>query len=165
MGKKSLKNYKKQEKQETNDKRLFQQHIVSTGDDIINKFKGDFDAALLHCLDRKLGDDLFDYIYDCQLDHEKYVEEQMKKINRRIDDCASDVAVDFQIYSEERNLDLAREITGSDISDFVMYLARQKLCPPSIFDENEENCENEETDVKKHENETEKDEIKWTVLN
>ena len=87
----------------------------------------------------------------------------MKKINRRIDDCASDVAVDFQIYSEERNLDLARYITGSDISDFVMYLARKKLCPPSIFDENEENCENDEIDVKKHE--TEKDEIKWTVLN
>ena len=134
MGKKSLKNYKKQQKQETNDKRLFQQHIVSTGDDIINTFKGDFDAALLHCLDRKLGDDLFDYIYDCQLQYEKYIQEQMKKIHRRIDDCASDVAVDFQIYSEERNLGLAQRITGSDISDFVMYLARKKLYPPSIFD-------------------------------
>ena len=164
MGKKSLKNYKKQQKQETNDKRLFQQHIVSTGDDIINTFKGDFDVALLHCLDRKLGDDLFDYIYDCQLDHEKYIEEQMKKINRRIDDCASDVAVDFQIYSEERNLGLAREITGSDISDFVMYLARKKLYPPSIFDEkDDENDEKYETDVKKYE--TENNEIKWTVLN
>lgn len=163
MGKKSLKNYKKQQKQEATDKSVFQHKVILDGNVLINKFKGDFDAALLHCLDKKLGDDLFDYIYDCQLDHEKYVEEQMKKINRRIDDCASDVAVDFQIYSEERNLDLARYITGSDISDFVMYLSRQKLCPPSIFDENEENCENDETDVKKHE--TEKDEIKWTVLN
>ena len=164
MGKKSLKNYKKQQKQEATDKSVFQHKVILDGNVLINKFKGDFDAALLHCLDKKLGDDLFDYIYDCQLDHEKYIEEQMKKINRRIDDCASDVAVDFQIYSEERNLDLARYITGSDISDFVMYLARKKLCPPSIFDEkDDEKDEKDETDVKKYE--TENNEIKWTVLN
>ena len=45
MGKKSLKNYKKQQKQETNDKRLFQQHIVSTGDDIINTFNNDLNLV------------------------------------------------------------------------------------------------------------------------
>ena len=134
MGKKSLKNYKKQQKEDAIDKSVFQHKVILDGNDLIKKFKGDFDAALLHCLDRKLDDILFDYIYDCQLDHEKYVEEQMKKIQRKIDDCASDVAIDFQIYSEERNLDLAREISGNDISDFVMYLARQKLYPPSVLD-------------------------------
>ena len=166
MGKKSLKKYKKQQKQEATDKSLFHNKVILDGNDLINKFKGDFDAALLHCLDRKLGDDLFDYIYDCQLDHEKYVKEQMKKINRRIDDCASDVAVDFQIYSEERNLDLARYITGSDISDFVMYLSRQKLCPPSILDsllEDDKNGQECQRKTKKPKNTS--NEIKWTVLN
>ena len=126
--------------------------------------KGDFDAALMHCLDRKLGDDLFDYIYHCQLEHEKEIKNILKKIKRKIDDHASDVAVDFQMYSEERNVGLATYITGSDISDFVMYLARQKLYPPSVLDENDENdekCEKEEINIK----ETENDEIKWTILN
>jgi hypothetical protein len=164
MGKKSLKNYKKQQKQNTANKGLFHHKIILDGDDIINTFKGDFDAALLHCLDRKLGDDLFDYIYDCQLDHEKYVEEQMKKIQRKIDDHASDVAVDFQIYSEERNLDLATNITGSDISDFVMYLARQKLYPPSVLD-SLENANDQECQIKIKKPKNTSDEIKWTVLN
>ena len=42
---------------------LFHHKVILDGNDLINTFKGDFDAALLHCLDRKLGDDLFDYIY------------------------------------------------------------------------------------------------------
>ena len=63
--------------------------------------------------------------------------EILNNVQRRIDDVASDVAVDFQLYSEERCLDIARYITGSDISDFVMYIARQKLYPKSIFDEND----------------------------
>tara|TARA_Y100000591_G_scaffold332768_1_gene371468 strand:- start:1422 stop:1922 length:501 start_codon:yes stop_codon:yes gene_type:complete len=166
MGKKSLKNYKKQQKEDAIDKSVFQHKVILDGNDLIKKFKGDFDAALLHCLDRKLDDILFDYIYDCQLDHEKYVEEQMKKIQRKIDDHASDVAIDFQIYSEERNLDLAANITGSDISDFVMYLARQKLYPPSVLDsllEDDKNGQECQRKTKKPKNTS--DEIKWTVLN
>lgn len=163
MGKKTLKNYKKKAKEDAKDKRLFKRNIVYDGNDLINEFKGDFDAALMHCLDRKLGDDLFDYIYHCQLEHEKEIKNILEKIQRKIDDHASDVAVDFQIYSEERNLDLATYINGSDISDFVMYLARQKLYPPSVLDENDEKCEKEEINIK--ETETENDEIKWTVLN
>lgn len=167
MGKKTLKNYKKKAKEDAKDKRLFKRNIVYDGNDLINEFKGDFDAALMHCLDRKLGDDLFDYIYHCQLEHEKEIKNILKKIKRKIDDHASDVAVDFQMYSEERNVGLATYITGSDISDFVMYLARQKLYPPSVLDENDENdekdekCEKEEINIK----ETENDEIKWTILN
>ena len=166
MGKKSLKNYKKQQKEDAIDKSVFQHKVILDGNDLIKKFKGDFDAALLHCLDRKLDDILFDYIYDCQLDHEKYVEEQMKKIQRKIDDHASDVAVDFQIYSEERNLDLAREISGNDISDFVMYLARQKLYPPSVLDsllEDDKNGQECQRKTKKPKNTS--NEIKLTVLN
>ena len=166
MGKKSLKNYKKQQKEDAIDKSVFQHKVILDGNDLIKKFKGDFDAALLHCLDRKLDDILFDYIYDCQLDHEKYVEEQMKKIQRKIDDCASDVAIDFQIYSEERNLDLAREISGNDISDFVMYLARQKLYPPSVLDsllEDDKNGQECQRKTKKPKNTS--NEIKLTVLN
>jgi hypothetical protein len=164
MGKKTLKNYKKKAKEDAKDKRLFKRNIVYDGNDLINEFKGDFDAALMHCLDRKLGDDLFDYIYHCQLEHEKEIKNILKKIKRKIDDHASDVAVDFQMYSEERNVGLATYITGSDISDFVMYLARQKLYPPSVLDENDEKdekCEKEEINIK----ETENDEIKWTILN
>ena len=164
MGKKTLKNYKKKAKEDAKDKRLFKRNIVYDGNDLINDFKGDFDAALMHCLDRKLGDDLFDYIYHCQLEHEKEIKNILKKIKRKIDDHASDVAVDFQMYSEERNVGLATYITGSDISDFVMYLARQKLYPPSVLDENDEKdekCEKEEINIK----ETENDEIKWTILN
>ena len=56
MGKQSLKNYKKQAKQDVSDKRVFQQNIISKGNEIINEFKCEFDAALLHCLDRKLDD-------------------------------------------------------------------------------------------------------------
>jgi hypothetical protein len=165
MGKKSLKNYKKQQKQHATDKSLFHHKVILDGNDLINTFKGDFDGALLHCLDRKLGDDLFDYIYHCQLDHEKEVNNILEKIQRRINDHASDVAVDFQIYSEERNLDLATYITGSDISDFVMYIAKQKLYPPSILDNknDDENDKKEEIKIKKPKNTN--DEIKWTVLN
>lgn len=165
MGKKSLKNYKKQQKQEATDKSVFQHKVILDGNVLINKFKGDFDAALLHCLDKKLGDDLFDYIYHCQLEHEKEVKNILEKIQRNIDDHASDVAVDFQIYSEERNLDLATNITGSDISDFVMYLARQKLYPPSVLDSLENDANDQERQIKIKKPTNTSNEIKWTVLN
>jgi hypothetical protein len=165
MGKKSLKNYKKQQKQNAANKGLFQHKVILDGNDLINKFKGDFDMALLHCLDKKLGDDLFDYIYHCQFEHEKEVKNILQKIQRKIDDHASDVAVDFQIYSEERNLDLATNITGSDISDFVMYLARQKLYPPSVLDSIENDANDQECQIKIKKPKNTSDKIKWTILN
>tara|TARA_Y200000002_G_C22654797_1_gene652989 strand:+ start:106 stop:657 length:552 start_codon:yes stop_codon:yes gene_type:complete len=159
MGKKSLKNYKKQQKEIVNNKRLFKQNTIYDGNDLINNFKGDFDAALLHCLDRKLNNDIFDYIYHCQIEHDQTVKEILDKIKRRIDDCASDVAVDFQMYSENRNLDLATYISGSDISDFVMYIARKKLFPPDVFDK-----ENKEVVEKKEKKEKKENNMKWTIL-
>ena len=164
MGKKSLKNYKKQQKQDAQGKSLFHHKVILDGNDLINKFKGDFDGALLHCLDRKLGDDLFDYIYKCQIEHEKEVNNILEKIQRRIDDHASDVAVDFQIYSEERNLDLATYITGGDISDFVMYLAKQKLYPPSVLDSLEDDGNDKKEEIKIKKPKSTNDKIKWTVL-
>ena len=127
MGKKTLKNYKKKAKEDAKDKRLFKRNIVYDGNDLINEFKGDFDAALMHCLDRKLGDDLFDYIYHCQLEHEKEIKNILEKIQRKIDDHASDVAVDFQIYSEERNLDLATYINGSGHFGFCNVSRQAKI--------------------------------------
>jgi len=165
MGKKSLKNYKKQEKADALTKCLFQRTVVSDGNNLINHFKGDFDAALLYCLEKKLDDDLFDYIYHCQIDHDKSVEETLQNIERRIDECASDVAVDFQMYSEQRCLDLAVNVSGSDISDLVMYIARKKLFPQSITDEkDDENMGNEEENEEGNEEEDENNEIKWTEL-
>ena len=156
MGKKSLKNYKKNKKEEAREKNIFKQDIIYNGNDIINNFKGDFDSALLHCLDRKLSNDMFDYIYNCQIEHEKKVEEILEKIKRRIDDCASDVAFDFQMYSEKRDLDLASYVTGSDISDFVMYISRKKLYTPSVFDN--------EIIIRKKKKIKIRKKNKWTVL-
>ena len=165
MGKKSLKNYKKQQKADALTKRLFQRTVVSDGNNLINHFKGDFDAALLYCLEKKLDDDLFDYIYHCQIEQDKSVEETLQNIERRIDECASDVAVDFQMYSEQRCLDLAVNVSGSDISDLVMYIARKKLFPQSMTNEKEEENEEEENEEEENEEEeNEKDEIKWTEL-
>lgn len=163
MGKHSLKNYKKQEKQDVNNKRLFQHNIISKGDEIINAFKCDFDAALLHCLDRKLDDDIFNYIYDCQLEHDKDINKKIEKIRRRIDDHASDVAINFQIYSEERCLGIARHVSGSDISDLVMHIAKRKLFNQTNYSENySENSEHEKISRTKlkHDDSSEN----WTVL-
>ena len=166
MGKQSLKNYKKQAKQDVSDKRVFQQNIISKGNEIINEFKCEFDEALLHCLDRKLDDDIFNYIYDCQLEHNKDINKKMEKIKRRIDHCASDVAIDFQIYSEERYLGLARHVSGSDISDLVMHIAKRKLFNRVLENDSENDSENNEhekvsrTKIKHDDDSSEK----WTVL-
>jgi len=120
MGKKSLKLYKKKENEIKKDN----SQIASIGNDLIKKHRYNYDEALLYCLDNKIDNKIFDYIYGIQLKEETVFIEKHKKYVEKLEEIVADVSVDMEMYCEKCNIPLLYNFNPGNLQDFVLYLMK-----------------------------------------
>tara|TARA_B110000438_G_C15487487_1_gene509977 strand:- start:204 stop:569 length:366 start_codon:yes stop_codon:yes gene_type:complete len=120
MGKKSLKLYKKKQ----NKIKKQNSQITKIGNDLIKKYRYNYDEALLYCLDNNIDVKIFDYIYGIQLKEEAIFMTKHKKYVKKLEEIVADVSVDMEIYCEQRNLPLLYNFNPINLQDFVLYIMK-----------------------------------------
>ena len=108
MGKKTLKNYKKKEKEE--------HFVIRDVDKILQFCLNDYNKALKHCYDNDLYES-FMTIYKKYEEIQKNEEFEQEKHNMKVEEISFDTYFEFLDYIERTGAPLCQTLKSNDLDD------------------------------------------------
>tara|TARA_Y100000996_G_scaffold321039_1_gene257167 strand:- start:82 stop:447 length:366 start_codon:yes stop_codon:yes gene_type:complete len=118
MGKLTLKKYKEKQKE----KNINKKNIKDFSLEILKNHGSNHDEALLYCLDNKLDDSIFDYIYSLQIKYKKEKRRKKKMLLFDIENHLLEFHDDFYDYTYRTSAPLGENLCDTDIINFLFFI-------------------------------------------